>query len=145
MTQATAGPARLLAGGKYNDKAVFEASVLADVKPGMAVYSEESFGPLTSILKARDYEHAIQLANDTGYGLSSGIVTNDLQKAFDFALRVESGAVHINDNSFDDDPNAPFGGMKDSGYGRENGRYSVADMTEVKWVTVQLGKRQFPF
>lgn len=137
--------ARLLAGGEYNNSAVFEASVLADVAPGMVVYNEESFGPLTSILKADDFEHAITLANDTGYGLSSGIVTNDLQKAFDFALRVEAGAVHINDNSFDDDPNAPFGGMKDSGYGRENGRYSVADMTELKWITIQLGQRQFPF
>lgn len=137
--------AHLIAGGNYSDNSVFEASVLTDVKPGMTVYAEESFGPLTSILKARDYEHAVELANDTGYGLSSGIVTNDLQKAFDFALRVEAGAVHINDNSFDDDPNAPFGGMKDSGYGRENGRYSVADMTELKWITVQLGQRQFPF
>lgn len=53
--------------------------------------------------------------------------------------------VHINDNAFDDDPNAPFGGFKDSGYGKENGRYSIEDMTELKWVTVQLGERPLPF
>ena len=111
----------------------------------MAVYAEETFGPLASIIRARDYEDAVRLANDTSYGLSSAILTRDIQKAFDFALRVEAGAVHINDNSFDDDPNAPFGGMKDSGSGRENGRYSVNDMTELKWITVQLGERRLPF
>ena len=111
----------------------------------MKVYNEESFGPLAAIYKARDFQHAVDIANDTSYGLSSGIVTNDLQKAFDFALQVEAGSVHINDNAFDDDPNAPFGGFKDSGYGKENGRYSIADMTELKWVTVQLGERPLPF
>jgi len=144
IDDALAKGARLLTGGERHG-AIFEPSVLAGVRPGMEVYNEESFGPLASVLEARDYEHAVELANDTSYGLSSGIVTNDLQKAFDFALRVEAGAVHINDNSFDDDPNAPFGGQKDSGYGRENGRYSVADMTELKWITVQLGQRQLPF
>ncbi len=60
-------------------------------------------------------------------------------------MAIEAGSVHINDNSFDDDPNAPFGGFKGSGYGKENGRYSVADMTELKWVTVQLGERKLAF
>ncbi len=144
IDDAVSKGAKLLAGGKV-EGGVFEPSVLVGVKPGMEVYNEESFGPLAAIYEARDYEHAVELANDTSYGLSSGIVTNDLQKAFDFALRVEAGSVHINDNAFDDDPNAPFGGFKNSGYGKENGRYSVADMTELKWVTVQLGERQLPF
>ncbi|WP_223461974.1 aldehyde dehydrogenase family protein [Pseudomonas sp. GL-RE-19] len=135
--------AKLLIGGDYNGN-VFSPSVLTDVKPEMQVYGEETFGPLVSVLKADDYEHAVALANDTSYGLSSGIITNDLQKAFDFAMRVEAGSVHINDNSFDDDPNAPFGGFKDSGHGKENGRYSVHDMTELKWVTLQMGERHFP-
>lgn len=124
---------------------VLEPSVLVGVEPGMAVYNEESFGPLAAIYKADDFDHAVDISNDTSYGLSSGIVTNDLQKAFDFALRVDAGSVHINDNAFDDDPNAPFGGFKDSGYGKENGRYSIEDMTELKWVTVQLGERPLPF
>ncbi|KAF1043771.1 aldehyde dehydrogenase family protein [Xylophilus sp.] len=144
IDDAVAKGARLLAGGGRQGN-VFEPSLLADVQPGMAVYGEESFGPLASVIKAQDYEDAVRLANDTAYGLSSAILTRDIQKAFDFALRVEAGAVHINDNSFDDDPNAPFGGMKDSGFGRENGRYSVADMTELKWITVQQGERQLPF
>lgn len=144
IDDAVSKGAKLLAGGGV-DGNVMEPSVLVDVAKGMEVYNEESFGPLAAVYKADDYEHAVELANDTSYGLSSGIVTNDLQKAFDFALRVEAGSVHINDNAFDDDPNAPFGGFKDSGYGKENGRYSVADMTELKWVTVQLGERQLPF
>ncbi|HDS0918420.1 TPA: aldehyde dehydrogenase family protein [Pseudomonas putida] len=143
IDDAVSKGATLLAGGEYRGN-LFQPSVLTDVGPSMAVYNEETFGPLVSIYKARDYEHAVELANDTSYGLSSGIVTNDLQKAFDFAMRVEAGSVHINDNSFDDDPNAPFGGFKDSGHGKENGRYSVQDMTELKWVTLQLGERKFP-
>lgn len=144
IDDAVSKGAKLLTGGETHG-GVLEPSVLVGVKPGMEVYNEESFGPLAAVYEARDYEHAVELANDTSYGLSSGIVTNDLQKAFDFALRIEAGSVHINDNAFDDDPNAPFGGFKDSGYGKENGRYSVADMTELKWVTVQLGERQLPF
>lgn len=144
INEAVSKGATLLTGGSAEGN-VLEPSVLVGVKPGMEVYNEESFGPLAAIYKAQDFDHAVEIANDTSYGLSSGIVTNDLQKAFDFALRVEAGSVHINDNAFDDDPNAPFGGFKDSGYGKENGRYSIADMTELKWVTVQLGKRPLPF
>lgn len=144
IDEAVAKGARLLAGGEHSGN-LLQPSLLADVTSDMKVYWEESFGPLASVIKARDYEHAVELANDTTYGLSSAILTNDLQKAFDFAQRVEAGAVHINDNSFDDDPNSPFGGMKDSGYGRENGRYSMDDMTEVKWITIQQGERPLPF
>jgi len=143
IDDALAKGAVLLAGGTHEGN-VFAPSVLTHVTPDMDVYGDETFGPLVSILKANNYEHAVELANDTSYGLSSGIVTNDLQKAFDFALNVHAGSVHINDNSFDDDPNAPFGGFKDSGHGKENGRYSLHDMTELKWVTLQLGERFFP-
>lgn len=136
--------AKVLAGGDLNGH-VYDPTVLIDVDERMKVCNEETFAPLAAIYKAEDYEHSVELANDTQYGLSSAILTNDLQKAFDFAQRVEAGSVHINDNSFDDDPNAPFGGFKGSGYGKENGRYSVADMTELKWVTVQMGERALPF
>lgn len=144
IADAVGKGARLLVGGQV-DGNVMAPAVLANVAPGMACYAEESFGPLAAIYRAEDFEDAVRLANDTSYGLSSGIVTNDLQNAFQFALRMNAGAVHINDNAFDDDPNAPFGGFKDSGHGKENGRYSVADMTELKWITIQLGERQLPF
>ena len=123
----------------------FEATVLGGVTDAMSVYGEESFGPITSVLRADDYEHALFLANDTRAGLSSALVTNDLQKAFDFALRSESGMVHINDTTISDEPHIDFGGVKESGFGREGGMASMAEMSEVKWVTFQMGKREFPF
>ena len=143
IADAVAQGASLLAGGQVSGN-VMAPAVLANVMPAMQCYAEESFGPLAALYKAEDFEQAIALANDTSYGLSSGIITNDMQKAFDFALRMNAGAVHINDNSFEDDPNAPFGGTKDSGHGRENGRYSVHDMTELKWITLQLGQSRYP-
>jgi acyl-CoA reductase-like NAD-dependent aldehyde dehydrogenase len=123
----------------------FEATVLGGVTAAMAVYGEESFGPVTSVLRADDYEHALFLANDTHAGLSSAVVTNDLKKALDFALRSESGMVHINDTTISDEPHIDFGGVKESGFGREGGMASIEEMTEVKWLTFQMGKREFPF
>lgn len=136
--------ATLLTGG-HLDGLVWKPSVLSNVSSDMLVSDDETFAPLVSIYNAENYEETITLANDTYYGLSSAIITNDLQKAFDFSLRVEAGSVHINDNAFDDDPNAPFGGFKGSGHGKENGQYSIEDMTQLKWVTVQLGERPLPF
>ncbi|HLR49819.1 MAG TPA: aldehyde dehydrogenase family protein [Candidatus Sphingobacterium stercoripullorum] len=135
---------KLLTGGHLEGN-LWKPSVLSNVTIDMKVSDDETFAPLVSLYCAEDYEDAVRLSNDTYYGLSSGIITNDLQKAFDFSLRVEAGSVHINDNSFDDDPNAPFGGFKGSGHGKENGQYSIEDMTQLKWVTVQLGERPLPF
>jgi len=136
--------ASVCCGGQHRGP-FFEATVLGGVTAAMSVYGEESFGPVTSVLRAQDYEHALFLANDTRAGLSSAVVTNDLQKAFDFALRSESGMVHINDTTISDEPHIDFGGVKESGFGREGGMASIAEMTEVKWITFQMGKREFPF
>jgi aldehyde dehydrogenase (NAD+) len=136
--------ARVCCGGSH-DGPYFAATVLRDVTPAMAIYSEESFGPVTSVLRAEDFEQALFLANDTRAGLSSAVITNDLQKAMDFALRSESGMVHINDTTIADEPHIDFGGVKDSGFGREGGMASMAEMTEVKWITMQMGRREFPF
>ena len=144
IDDAVAKGARLLAGGTY-EGAFFQPTVLADVTPAMAIYDEESFGPVTSLIRARDAEHALQIANDTAFGLSSAIVTNDLQKALDFAMRSESGMVHINDTTISDESHIDFGGVKQSGFGREGGRASIDEMTEVKWITLQMGQRSYPF
>jgi vanillin dehydrogenase len=136
--------AEVCCGGSHRGP-YFEATVLGGVTSGMAVYAEESFGPVTSVLRADDYEHALFLANDTRAGLSSAIVTNDLNKALDFVQRSEAGMVHVNDTTISDEPHIDFGGVKDSGFGREGGMASMAEMSEVKWVTFQMGKRQFPF
>ena len=144
LEEATKKGARLLCGGTY-EGSYFQPTVLADVTTEMRIYHEESFGPVTSIYRARDFEHAVELANDTHYGLSSAIVTNDLQKAMAFSELSDAGMVHINDTTISDEPHITFGGMGDSGFGREGGRASMEEMTEVKWVTIQTGKREFPF
>ncbi len=136
--------AQLLCGGTY-DGPYFQPTVVSGVTREMPLYQDESFGPVTSIIRAHDYEHALSIANDTDTGLSCGIVTNDMQKAMDFSQRVESGMVHINDATISDEPHIAFGGVKNSGFGREGGMASIEEMTEVKWVTFQMGKRAFPF
>jgi acyl-CoA reductase-like NAD-dependent aldehyde dehydrogenase len=144
VKDAVAKGARVLAGGTYQDN-FYQPTVVAGVTSEMRIYGEESFGPITSIIKASGSEEALAIANDTSYGLAAGVITNDLQKAMDLALRLESGMVHINDTTVSDEPHVPFGGIKNSGFGREGGRYSMEEMTELKWITVQLGQRQFPF
>jgi acyl-CoA reductase-like NAD-dependent aldehyde dehydrogenase len=144
VRDAVAKGARLLCGGT-SEGAFFQPTVLAGVTAEMQVYHEESFGPLVSVIAAADAEAALHIANDTEYGLSSAVITDDLQRAFDLSLRLEAGMVHVNDSSVYDEPHVPFGGTRNSGMGREGGHWSMEEMTETKWVTVQLGKRQFPF
>jgi acyl-CoA reductase-like NAD-dependent aldehyde dehydrogenase len=144
VQDAVAHGARLLMGGK-NEGSFYQPTILAGVTQQMLVFREESFGPVVSVIRAADSEEALKLANDSCFGLSAAVITNDLQKAFDLSLRLESGMVHVNDCTLMDEPHVPFGGVKDSGFGREGGHYSMDEMTELKWITVQLGQRQFPF
>lgn len=143
IEEAVAAGARLVAGGGYEGH-YLQATVLADVTPEMRIFDEESFGPITSIVRARDAAHALELANETQYGLSAAVVTNDLERAMAFAREMEAGMVHINDCTLADEPHVPFGGIKNSGFGREGGPYSMAELTELKWITIQAGKREFP-
>lgn len=136
--------AKVILGGGHDGR-FYEPTVLTGVTPEMRIYHEETFGPVVSVIPAEDSEEALAIANDTDYGLSAALITNDLQKAFDLSLRLESGMVHVNDCTISDEPHVPFGGVKDSGFGREGGRYSIEEMTELKWITVQLGEREFPF
>jgi aldehyde dehydrogenase (NAD+) len=141
---AVASGARLLVGGKFEGN-FYYPTVLADVAPSMAVFRDELFGPVAAVTRAQDADHALSLANDTAYGLSSAVLTNDLQLAMKFALELEAGMVHLNGPTVHDEATVPFGGVKDSGSGREGGHWSMAELTEVKWVTVQLGRRPYPF
>jgi acyl-CoA reductase-like NAD-dependent aldehyde dehydrogenase len=144
IKDAVAGGARLLCGGNYEGN-FFYPTVLADVKAEMAAFQDELFGPVAAVSKAKDAEHALALANSSSYGLSSAVLTNDMQKAMRFAMELETGMVHLNGPTVHDEVVAPFGGVKDSGAGREGGRWSIEDMTELKWVTIQMGKRPYPF
>ena len=141
---AVAAGARLLTGGNYEGN-FFHPTVVADVTPEMAAFRDELFGPVAAVTKANSADHALVLANSSAYGLSSAVLTNDLQLAMRFALELEAGMVHLNGPTIHDEATAPFGGVKDSGMGREGGRWSTDEMTEVKWVTIQTGQRQYPF
>ncbi|MFZ3217145.1 MAG: aldehyde dehydrogenase family protein [Candidatus Acidiferrales bacterium] len=144
IKDALAGGARVLTGGTYEGN-FYQPTVVADVTPNMAAFRDELFGPVAAVTRADNADHALALANDSSYGLSSAVLTNDLQLAMRFALELEAGMVHLNGPTVHDEATVPFGGVKDSGSGREGGRWSVEEMTEVKWVTIQMGRRQYPF
>jgi succinate-semialdehyde dehydrogenase/glutarate-semialdehyde dehydrogenase len=126
--------ATLLCGGdpQEGDGYYYPATVLADCKPGMPAYDDELFGPVASIIRAKDDEDAMRIANDSRYGLGGGIFTRDEDKAIRLARdHFDTGMVRI--NSFGAaDPNMPFGGVKDSGYGREHGGFGMKEFVNAK-------------
>jgi vanillin dehydrogenase len=144
VSDAQSKGATVLTGGRAEGQ-YYKPTVLKNVTPAMDIYEQESFGPVVSLISVKDSEEALQIANDTSYGLSAALITNDLQKAMDLSLRLESGMVHVNDCTISDEPHVPFGGVKNSGFGREGGKYSMEEMTELKWITIQLGQREFSF
>ena len=144
IKEAVAAGARVLTGGTYEGN-FYQPTVVADVTPNIAAFRDELFGPVAAVTRADNADHALALANNSSYGLSSAVLTNDLQLAMRFALELEAGMVHLNGPTVHDEPTVPFGGVKDSGSGREGGRWSVEEMTEVKWVTIQMGSRHYPF
>lgn len=135
--------AQVLCGGK-SDGLCYYPTVLAHVKPGSPFTYEETFGPVVSVVEVNDEEEAIALANETPYGLSAGVITPDFCKGLAIAERIESGIVHINDQSVHDEPQVPFGGIKDSGWGRFGGRAGLEEFTELRWISMQRSPRQYP-
>jgi acyl-CoA reductase-like NAD-dependent aldehyde dehydrogenase len=140
---AVAGGANLLTGGKF-DNLVYHPTVVTDVKPDMSLFREQTFGPVAPIVVVSDPEEALAVANDSEYGLSAGILTGDFTQALDMALRLETGMVHIGDQTVNDEPQAPFGGVKGSGYGRFGGQAALDEFTELRWINVQREPRTFP-
>ncbi len=144
IKDAVSKGARLLTGGTH-ESAFYQPTVLADVTPEMDVFYEESFGPMTSVIRAKDADDALRLCNDNSYGLSSAILTNDVGTAMRMARKMESGMVHINESTVMGSQIAPFGGVKNSGVGREGGSFSMDEFTEKKWITVHSETRRYPF
>jgi acyl-CoA reductase-like NAD-dependent aldehyde dehydrogenase len=136
--------AKLVCGGKYEGLCYYP-TVLTDVTKDMKVFTEEVFGPVAPIMAVKDADEAVGIANESSYGLSAGIITRDFQKGLEIAERLESGMVHINDCSLHDEPQIPFGGMKDSGYGKHGGRATIDEFTELRWISLQRTPRQYPF
>lgn len=113
-------------------------TILTNVSPEMQCYAEETFGPVTSVYPIRSVEEALAKANDTRYGLSAAVYTKNLDHALNLALKVKSGMVHINAPTLHDEPHVPFGGVGDSGFGREGTEVDIDSTTEWKWITIQL-------
>jgi acyl-CoA reductase-like NAD-dependent aldehyde dehydrogenase len=144
VKDAVAHGAKLLTGGTYEGR-LYQPSVLANVTSEMRVFHEETFGPVASIITVQDEKEALEVANNTIYGLSAGVITQNLEKSIYLAEGLDAGMVHVNDSSIDAEASVPFGGCKGSGQGREGGRYSIETLTEIKWVTIQKKKKAFPF
>jgi acyl-CoA reductase-like NAD-dependent aldehyde dehydrogenase len=122
----------------------YKPTVLTGVTPEMKIYREESFGPVVSVVAVDDVDEAVRVANDTEYGLSSAVFSGDVDAALAVAARLETGMCHINDSTVHDEPQMPFGGVKDSGWGRFGGDAAAEEFTELRWITVQGEPRQYP-
>jgi len=135
--------AKLVTGGKAQGLH-FMPTVLTGVTPAMRVYSEESFGPVVSIVPVNGIDEAVRVANDTEYGLSAAVFSADVDIAIDVARRLETGICHINDSTVNDEPPMPFGGVKNSGWGRFGGKAALEEFTELRWITIQDSLREYP-
>ncbi|BCG74885.1 salicylaldehyde dehydrogenase [Mesorhizobium sp. 113-1-2] len=144
VADAVAKGAKLVAGGKRTGTVV-EATLLDHVTPAMRVYAEESFGPVKPVIRVKGEDEAIRVANDTEYGLSSAVFSRDIKRAMAVAARIEAGICHINGPTVGDEAQMPFGGVKGSGYGRFGGKASIAEFTDLRWVTIEDPGQHYPF
>ncbi|WP_437773635.1 aldehyde dehydrogenase [Arthrobacter sp. KNU40] len=135
--------AELIAGGP-GQGVLIPATVLDHVKPTMDVYGEESFGPLVSIVRARDTDDAVRIANDTEFGLSSAVFGRDTAQALGVARRLNAGMCHINGATVHDEAQMPFGGVQSSGHGRFGGEAGIAEFTELRWISIETQPGHFP-
>lgn len=136
--------ATVVCGGQY-EGAFYEPTIISGVHPSMSIFREEVFGPVLTVTPFAGVTEAISLANDSDYGLSSAVLTNDISKAMRVARQVEAGMVHINGTTVQCEPQAPFGGLKMSGLGRESTKAYIDQMSETKWVTIQSRRGEYPF
>ena len=144
IADATAKGAKVIAGGQ-RDGAIHSATLLDGVTPDMRIYAEESFGPVKSIIRVRGDDEAIRVANDTEYGLSAAVFSQDIQRALSAARQIKSGICHINGPTVADEPQMPFGGVNDSGYGRFGGKAAIAEFTNLRWITIEDPNQHYPF
>ncbi|WP_081988183.1 aldehyde dehydrogenase family protein [Halobacillus sp. BBL2006] len=136
--------ATVLTGGESEGN-VFQPTVVTDVSNDMPIAHNEVFGPVASVIKVSSEEEAIEVANGSPYGLSGSVFTDNVHRGVEVAKRVETGMIHINDQSVNDEAHVAFGGEKESGIGRFGGEWAIDKFTTVKWIGVMNGYREFPF
>jgi acyl-CoA reductase-like NAD-dependent aldehyde dehydrogenase len=144
VSDAKARGASVLQSGADVTGNIMQPAIVDGVTPDMAIYQQESFGPIVSILRFDSDEEAIRLANDSEYGLSSAVFSRDIGRAMAVAQRIESGICHINGPTVHDEAQMPFGGVKGSGYGRFGGKAAIAEFTDLRWITIQTTPRHYP-
>lgn len=134
----------VLVTGGHADGAVMPPSVLDHVTPDMQIYDEETFGPITTVVRATDVDNAIHIANDTDYGLAGSVFSSSVENALKVATELATGICHINGATVQNEAQAPYGGVKDSGYGRFDGRAVIDEFTELKWLTIEPSEQVYP-
>ena len=143
VDDAVSKGARRVAGGG-GDGTMLDAIAVDGVTPAMRLYSEESFGPVVSIIRAGRIDEAASIAHESEFGLSAAVFGRDQARALSVAARIESGICHVNGPTVHDEAQLPFGGVKASGYGRFGGTAGIAEFTELRWVTLQDGPLHYP-
>jgi succinate-semialdehyde dehydrogenase/glutarate-semialdehyde dehydrogenase len=131
--------AEIVIGGEIpvRNGAFYPPTILENVKPGMPAYDEELFGPVASVIRVKDENEAVKVANDTEFGLGAGVFTSDLKKGEQIAeLRLDAGCCFVND-FVKSDPRLPFGGIKESGFGRELSAHGIKEFVNIKTVVVK--------
>ncbi len=130
--------------GNASDGVLMPAHVIDKVTTDMKLFRDESFGPVVGITRARDEAHAIELANDTEYGLSAAVFTRDTARGLRVAKLIRSGICHVNGPTVHDEAQMPFGGTKSSGYGRFGGKAGIDAFTELRWITIETLPGHYP-
>ena len=143
IADALAKGAALLSGGAA-DSVLMPATVVDGVTDAMAIYRDESFGPIVAMIRARDEADAIRIANDSAYGLSAAVFARDTAHGLGVARQIRSGICHVNGPTVHDEAQMPFGGMGASGYGRFGGRQGIDSFTETRWITIETQPGHFP-
>jgi acyl-CoA reductase-like NAD-dependent aldehyde dehydrogenase len=143
IEDALAAGATQLNGGEA-DGVLMPAHVIDGVTPAMKLFRDESFGPVVGIVRARDEAHAIELANDTEYGLSASVFTRGAARGLKVARRIQSGICHVNGPTVHDEAQMPFGGVKASGYGKFGGKAGIDSFTELRWITMETEPGHYP-
>jgi len=127
------------------DGAAMSATIVDKVTPTMTIYDQETFGPITTVVRVSGVEEAVRIANDTEYGLAAAVFGRDTSRALQVAMQIDAGHVHVNGSTVQNEAQAPYGGMKNSGYGRFDGRAVINEFTELKWITVEPADQPYPF
>ncbi|NLR70253.1 aldehyde dehydrogenase [Novosphingobium sp. ERN07] len=144
VADALSKGAELLTGGETTQNVLMPAHVVDGVTQDMKLFRDESFGPVVGVIHARDEAHAIELANDTEYGLSAAVFTRDTARGLRVARQIKSGICHVNGPTVHDEAQMPFGGVGASGYGRFGGKAGIDSFTELRWITMETQPGHFP-